>query len=45
MERLAEFQADIDRYGWPMEVAMAEGNIAADVAKVFLIRHGLSLYN
>ena len=42
MERVSEFQDKIDQFGWSIEVPNSKHS---DTAKVYLIRHGLSMYN
>ena len=42
MERIAEYQEKMERYGWNMEVPFSR---ESDTAKVYVIRHGLSMFN
>lgn len=42
MERLPEFQNDIDQFGWTLETPSSR---TSDTAKFIFVRHAMSEYN
>ena len=42
MERLPEFQSEIDEYGWTVEAPVQR---TSDTAVFYFVRHGMSGYN
>ena len=42
VERLPEFQSEIDEFGWNVD---APPQRTSDTAKLYLVRHGMSEFN